>query len=47
VALVTKSAEMVGAGQAYADDTARLGLNVQVFWDPAEAEQWLAERLGS
>jgi hypothetical protein len=43
VAVVTRDARMVGIAQAYADDGAKSGMEVQVFWDLAEAENWLGE----
>ncbi len=46
VALVTRDARMVGIGQSYADSGATIGLEVQVFWDMADAEQWLDGQIG-
>jgi hypothetical protein len=43
VAVVSRGARMVGIAQAYADDGAKSGLEVQVFWDLADAESWLSE----
>ena len=46
VALVTRDARMVGIGQSYADGGAEIGLEVQVFWDLGDAEQWLDGHVG-
>lgn len=41
VAVVTRDVKMIGLGQAHAHEAARRGVEVQVFWDLAEAEHWL------
>jgi hypothetical protein len=41
VAVVTASANLIGAIQLYAFVLERAGVNLQVFWDVVEAEQWL------
>jgi hypothetical protein len=38
---VTASANLIGAIQLYAFVLERAGVNLQVFWDVVEAEQWL------
>jgi len=44
VALVTSKSDMLGAGLVYAHGT-RQSMQLEVFWDLQEADQWLAERL--
>lgn len=41
VAVVTPSANLIGAIQLYAFVLERAGVTLQVFWDVVEAEQWL------
>jgi hypothetical protein len=43
VAIVTRSAEMVGAGQMYALVNAE-AMQVEVFWDVDDADRWLDEQ---
>ena len=45
VAVVTTSFEVLGSAQAYAFATSRAGINVQVFWNGVEAEQWLESEI--
>ena len=44
VAVVTASANLIGAVQLYAFILERGGVNVQVFWDVTEAERWLEDQ---
>jgi Mg-chelatase subunit ChlI len=41
VAVVTTSADAIGAIQLYAYVLERAGVNLQVFWDLSEADRWL------
>ncbi len=44
VALVTSKSEMLSTGLVYAHGT-RQSIQMEVFWDLQEADQWLAARL--
>jgi hypothetical protein len=41
VAVVTRSANLIGSIQLYAFVVERGGVNLEVFWDVVEAERWL------
>lgn len=41
VALVTRDANIIGVAQVYAYDSTAVGVDVQVFWDIGDAEEWL------
>ena len=47
VAVVARAPEMIGVVQLYAAYTARADVEVGVFWDVHEAEQWLDASTGS
>jgi CheY-like chemotaxis protein len=41
VAVVTREIAMVGIAQGYAYETAKSGIDVQIFWDVSDAVDWL------
>jgi CheY-like chemotaxis protein len=41
VAVVTREITMVGIAQGYAYETAKSGIDVQIFWDVSDAVDWL------
>ena len=45
VAIVTRSGALVGVTQIYAFFGAKIGLRVESFWDLADAQTWLDERM--
>jgi hypothetical protein len=47
IALVTRNPEFVGSVQVFAFRSNEINLSVEVFWDIAEASEWLSKRLGS
>jgi hypothetical protein len=45
VVLVTRAPAVLSGGLVYAYEAARRGVDIQVFWDLEEAEEWLTQRL--
>ena len=47
VAIVTRTAAIVGVTQMYAFFGVKIGLSIEVFWDLQEADRWLVEQAGA